>query len=1079
MSDFSSSSGEAKAAPVEEEETKVLQLKTDRAFAAFFHSLPPRPDTVRLFDRKTFYSAHGSDAHFLAETYFRSRTALRAWERTASALPLEYVAVREGIEFRAVLRLCLVEQRRRVEIYAVSPRSGRWELAKRASPGNFDQIGDDVFLDDVARSAAETAVAAAVAVAGAPGSRVVGVAYADFAAMELGVLEFPDDEQFTNLECALLQVGAKECFIPEPRVEQAPGSISAPSASGDAPGDDTSVAGQGVSSSAGTTDATGGGGGSGHKVTMERSARKLRAVLEKCNIPATDCRRADYSRKDIEQDLGTLLGSVLHNLPELELTHAMEALACLIKRLELLQMVGVGASTAVVVGDDNDNDEAMDQDGDGDGNSDKGDNNSGNGTNTETTTTTTPQPQQQRYYRLKRVDLSRYMKLDYAALRALNLVPGPGEGRSTMNLYNLLNRCKTAMGARRLLRWVKQPLVDVAEIGRRHDLVEEFVGDGTRRSELCAALRTFSDVDRLCKKLLVGKATLQDTVSLYEDCAGLEAVVGLLEAFAGACGRAERAALLRGAYGAPLARHSAKLRKYAALVEHLVDLDRARREHVYEINTAWGDELRAVDAARARARERMERLALQAAQDLGVKAVRLTETAQWGWVLRITKSDEKKLREHGGRYTALDRRGAGASGGAAGVRFTCRDLEALSAEHRRLSDAFARQSARIVAKVLEVARSYVPVFEAASDALADLDALLSLADVSACRNYVRPALRPLGAGRTVLVGARHPCVEAAALAGDALASAGAAGGDFVPNDVALDRDTARFVVVTGPNMGGKSTYIRQAGVCVVMAQIGCFVPCARAEITAVDAVLCRIGAGDSQLRGVSTFMAEMLETAAILAAASPNSLVIIDELGRGTSTQDGFGLACAIAEHICLRTRCFAFFATHFHELTTLADRLPCVKNLHVTAATVRGRLILQYKVLPGPCDRSFGIHVAELADFPQDVIAIARQKAAELEDFAPAHKKPAPSADTDADAMTDTPAEPAGASQSQLHSLEAFVKQFAEIPLDAISSPDDGKTLAAVKPLVDSFLASADPDTLALLGVPAAPGTPAATPSV
>lgn len=1043
MSDFSSPASGSTAAQVEEEETKVLQLKTDKAFTAFFHSLPPRADTVRLFDRKTFYSAHGSDAHFLAETYFRSRTALRVWERTAGALPLEYVAVREGIEFRAVLRLCLVEQRRRVEIYAVSPRSGKWELAKRASPGNFDQIGDDVFLDDVGQSADETAVAAAVAVAGAAGSRVVGVAYADFAQMELGVLEFPDDEQFTNLECALLQVGAKECYIPEARVEP---PVSAPG----------SGAGAGA-------DASGGAGGAG--ATMERSARKLRAVLDKCKIPATDCRRADYSRKDIEQDLGTLLGSVLHNLPELELTHAMEALACLIKRLELLQMVGAGSLS-----------------GDGTDMKDGNGGEEGTGASTsESTSNATPPPPPQRYYRLKRVDLSRYMKLDYAALRSLNLVPGPGEGRSTMNLYNLLNRCKTAMGARRLLRWVKQPLVDVTEIGRRHDLVEEFVRDGTRRSELCAALKAFSDLDRMCKKLVVGKATLQDTVSLYEDCAALEAAVGLLADFAGACAVPARAALLRTAYVAPLAHQAEKLKKYAALIEHLVDLDKARREHVYEINTAWGDELRAVDAARQRARERMERLALQAAKDICVKAVKLTETAQWGWVLRITKSDEKKLRDYGRRYTALDKKGAGASAGGAGVRFTCRDLEQLSAEHRRLSDEYERQSGRIIAKVLEVARSYVPVFEAASDALADLDALLSLADVSACRNYVRPALRPLGAGRTVLVGARHPCVEAAALSGDALESAGVAGGDFVPNDITLDRDTARFVIVTGPNMGGKSTYIRQAGVNVVMAQIGCFVPCTRAEITAVDCVLCRIGAGDSQLRGVSTFMAEMLETATILATATPNSLVIIDELGRGTSTQDGFGLAWAISEHICQHIGCFAFFATHFHELTDLATRLPYVRNLHVSASTVRGRLILQYKVQPGPCDRSFGIHVAELADFPQDVIAIAREKAAELEDFAPSHKKTRPDGTTSSDTgsepmVTDGPAEADAARPQQLQQLEAFVEQFAAIPLDTISTPDDEKTLAAVKPLVDSFLAAADPQTLALLGVSGTPSTPAVT---
>lgn len=577
-------------------------------------------------------------------------------------------------------------------------------------------------------------------------------------------------------------------------------------------------------------------------------------------------------------------------------------------------------------------------------------------------------------YQLYQHDLSQYMKLDASALKALNLMPGPRDGSKNMSLYGLLNHCKTPVGSRLLAQWLKQPLMSLEEIEKRQQLVEAFVVDTELRQTMQEEhLRSIPDLYRLSKRFQKKLANLEDVVRAYQVAIRLPGFIGTLEGVMDE----QYKDPLDAFYTSKLIDYSNSLAKLQEMVETTIDLDALER-HEFIIKPEFDESLRILRKRLDKVKQAIDGEHRDVSKDLNQeigKKLFLENHRVHGWCFRLTRTEAACIR--------MKQRYQECSTQKNGVYFTTSKMTELRREIQQLTENYNRTQSGLVSEVVGVAASYCPVLEKLAGILAHLDVIISFAHVSvhAPTSYVRPRVHPRGEGNTILKEARHPCME---MQDDI---------QFITNDVSLIRGSSEFLIITGPNMGGKSTYIRQIGVIALMAQVGCFVPCSEAELTLFDSILARVGASDSQLKGVSTFMAEMLETANILKSATSESLIIIDELGRGTSTYDGFGLAWAISEHIVKEIGAFAMFATHFHELTALVDEYPQVQNLHVVAhigdATDKDRreVTLLYKVEEGVCDQSFGIHVAELVRFPEKVVNMAKRKADELEDFSTKHE--------------------------------------------------------------------------------------------
>jgi DNA mismatch repair protein MutS len=539
--------------------------------------------------------------------------------------------------------------------------------------------------------------------------------------------------------------------------------------------------------------------------------------------------------------------------------------------------------------------------------------------------------------------------LDAVTVRNLELIEPLFSGTDAgVTLFRAVDATVTPMGKRLLRAWMLRPSIDRAEIEARLDAVETEAKDTMAREELRRALEGILDLERLLSRVTLETANPRDVLALAASLARIPAARAAVGRFP-----AER---LRGLHAA---------------MDELADL-RARIEATIvaepPISLSDGgviaagidaelDELR--DLSR-NSKQYLAQIEQRERQRTGIGSLKVKFNSIFGYYLEVSKPNLHLVPGDYERKQTL----------VNAERFTTPELKEYEAKILDAQEKIVEIERRLFAELRTAIAGEARRIRQTALALAEVDVLAGLAHIAALRNYCRPKLDE--SGDLEIVEGRHPVIEEQELSG---------GGErFVPNDLYLNSTTHTILVLTGPNMGGKSTYLRQAALIVVLAQMGSFVPARSARLGIIDRVFTRIGASDNLARGRSTFMVEMTETAAILHTATARSLILLDEVGRGTSTYDGLAIAWAAIEYVHARTRAKTLFATHYFELTELADQLSGVKNYHVSVKETGGGIVFLRKVEPGAADRSYGIEVAKLAGLPNEVIERAREVLAEHE---------------------------------------------------------------------------------------------------
>jgi DNA mismatch repair protein MutS len=563
--------------------------------------------------------------------------------------------------------------------------------------------------------------------------------------------------------------------------------------------------------------------------------------------------------------------------------------------------------------------------------------------------------------RIARWDPTATLVIDRTAQTHLELVESPAGRAAT--LLSVIQATVTAPGGRLLRRQLVAPLVDVERIRRRLDRVELFVENPRLREELREALGEVTDLERLGTRAALGEASPRELGALRDGLRGAARAVAVLET----TDRAAREVL---GLAAPV----------DTLAELFSELDRALVDRPPQMpkdgsvfRQGFDAELDELSALERSGAERMVELEARLRETCAIPTLKVRYTRVFGWYIEVTKSQAARVPEHFRRKQTV----------ASGERYTTPELDELADRITHAEERHRERELTLYRELVRRAGAENERLRALAARLSRWDVAVGLADVAHRHDYTRPHVEASGA--LVIRDGRHPVVERLA-----------ARGRFVPNDVELDLDGERLWLVTGPNMAGKSTLLRQVALAVVLAQMGSYVPARHARIGLVDRVLSRVGASDNLARGESTFMVEMRETAEILRGATRRSLVILDELGRGTSTFDGLAIAWAVAEFLDEAIGCRALFATHYHELTALADASEHAANVSVSARELDGDVVFLHRLVRGAASRSYGVAVAKLAGLPESILARARAVLASLESGGASHGRPEPKTATD-----------------------------------------------------------------------------------
>ncbi|WP_188205877.1 DNA mismatch repair protein MutS [Alkalibacillus aidingensis] len=546
--------------------------------------------------------------------------------------------------------------------------------------------------------------------------------------------------------------------------------------------------------------------------------------------------------------------------------------------------------------------------------------------------------------RVEYIPIEQFMKLDLYSKRNLELMESIRDHSQKGTLLSVLDQTSTAMGARRLKKWLDRPLLSKDAIERRHEQVESFMVHFFEREEIRERLKQVYDLERLSGRVSYGNVNARDLIQLKKSLSVLPSLKQVLD---------------------QIESHSVtSLLGDISVFQEIYDLLNRSIHDEPPISITEGDIIKdgfnaQLDEYREASRNGKAWVAQLEASErerLGVKSLKVGYNKVFGYYIEVTKANLNQI-----DLSRYERKQTLANA----ERFITPELkekERLILEAKEKSTSLEYE---LFIKIREQIKEYIPVIQKLAEQISKIDVLISLAVVSEQNNYIKPILNE--EQNLHIEDGRHPVVEQVMQ------------DQFVPNNIEMEQDT-NILLITGPNMAGKSTYMRQLGLIAIMSQIGCFVPATHAILPVFDQVFTRIGAADDLVSGQSTFMVEMLEAEHAVSHASSKSLILFDEIGRGTSTYDGIALAQSIVEHLHDHVGAKTLFATHYHELTDLENTLSQLRNVHVEVDEEDGEVVFLHHIKPGKADQSYGVHVAKLAKLPEDIINRANELLASFE---------------------------------------------------------------------------------------------------